>query len=687
MRRNSQSIALQDYRSLLSDGNIPAKTSKDTKHNCWGEFFWTVEILSCACATIILGALVILLAHFDDLPMPDWPQPITINAIVSTFTVAFKALLLKPLEEGLSQSKWLWFIRPNKLSDLELFDQASRGPWGCLCLLYDSLKGARKRYLAVFGALLSIVALGIDPMSQGIVQYYECQRAAPHGIARIPLTNQYTAAGPKTGTAQGPSYVLDGPMTVAIYMGLLIPPTSTTVSIECSTGYCNFPATADNVTFSSVAMCHSCDDITSTVHKGKKGSSNSTSYELPSGLLLSNEGVFESKYVDLNGSALFTFEALMKTLKPECADPKNGFLDECTDTQKIFAVRCSLTPCLTTYSANMTEKREANGTRYIYEETAISSKTLQRFTYILWGLFRVNSYELVQQTTIRHGSWEDCNPSPNATDVNTYKSETDNSRWYPPDCVWTFSFPATMTVAGFLETLWATGEIDMTSNGFSVNQWFTTVYNNGTSNFSVVDKFMKGVALALTSQIRRTPDSAEKTPFAQGTALKTLTCIKFRKIWIIYPATLLILTIIFLSLAIFQGRSSRQPWHSDWKSSSLAILFHGLDPRTRDTHGDALMQKEMMKAAEQTRVQLLKRGKGWWLSEGGQSLDQEEEAGIEVSRNDRTGTGTNAVERPPLQVAQNSTTSLLAPSIADDDASSISRTQNSQPGSRRSSTV
>lgn len=109
MRRNSQSIALQDYRSLLSDGNIPAKTSKDTKHNCWGEFFWTVEILSCACATIILGALVILLAHFDDLPMPDWPQPITINAIVSTFTVAFKALLLKPLEEGM-HSLHSWYV-------------------------------------------------------------------------------------------------------------------------------------------------------------------------------------------------------------------------------------------------------------------------------------------------------------------------------------------------------------------------------------------------------------------------------------------------------------------------------------------------------------------------------------------------------------------------------------------------
>ncbi|KAK7522878.1 uncharacterized protein IWZ02DRAFT_256565 [Phyllosticta citriasiana] len=56
---------------------------------------------------------------------------------------------------GLSQSKWLWFSQPKKLSDLELFDQASRGPWGSTCLIFDSMIKWRTFHLAAFGALLS----------------------------------------------------------------------------------------------------------------------------------------------------------------------------------------------------------------------------------------------------------------------------------------------------------------------------------------------------------------------------------------------------------------------------------------------------------------------------------------------------------------------------------------------------
>ena len=59
-------------------------------------------------------------------------------------TVA-KAACLLAVTTAISQLKWLWFRREKQekgrlLTDLELFDSASRGPWGALVLMVK-LKG------------------------------------------------------------------------------------------------------------------------------------------------------------------------------------------------------------------------------------------------------------------------------------------------------------------------------------------------------------------------------------------------------------------------------------------------------------------------------------------------------------------------------------------------------------------
>lgn len=46
--------------------------------------------------------------------------------------------MISTVGAAISQSKWLWYRQsePRRLQDLELFDQASRGPWGSLELLF-----------------------------------------------------------------------------------------------------------------------------------------------------------------------------------------------------------------------------------------------------------------------------------------------------------------------------------------------------------------------------------------------------------------------------------------------------------------------------------------------------------------------------------------------------------------------
>jgi hypothetical protein len=62
--------------------------------------------------------------------------------VLAFLTSLTKALFLVPIIEGLGQLKWMWFLSPKyrPLSDLQVFDEATRGGLGGLRLLL-SFKG------------------------------------------------------------------------------------------------------------------------------------------------------------------------------------------------------------------------------------------------------------------------------------------------------------------------------------------------------------------------------------------------------------------------------------------------------------------------------------------------------------------------------------------------------------------
>ncbi|KAK8076328.1 hypothetical protein PG994_003600 [Apiospora phragmitis] len=99
-------------------------------------------------------------------PLPDWKYGITLNALVSVMSSVLKAAAVLPLAGGISQTKWLWYKEPRPLKEMETFDDASRGPWGALLLMLDF----RPHYVASFGALLTLVAMAVDPFTQQVVQ-------------------------------------------------------------------------------------------------------------------------------------------------------------------------------------------------------------------------------------------------------------------------------------------------------------------------------------------------------------------------------------------------------------------------------------------------------------------------------------------------------------------------------------
>jgi hypothetical protein len=94
------------------------------------------EILSWIFSVMCISVIVMVLICFDRRELPRWKLGISIDTFVAIFAGLAKSALLVPTAEALGQLKWDWYTKkPKKMMDFEIFDDASRGPWGSLMLL------------------------------------------------------------------------------------------------------------------------------------------------------------------------------------------------------------------------------------------------------------------------------------------------------------------------------------------------------------------------------------------------------------------------------------------------------------------------------------------------------------------------------------------------------------------------
>lgn len=299
-----------------------------------------------------------------------------------------------------------------------------------------------------------------------------------------------------------------------------------------------------------------------------------------------------------------------------------------------FAVECSISPCLKTFGANVT-----NG---VYQERELSSVDL------VWS--DRAGYTLATNRTLRDGTWQSCNTTTqNSTAyplrINTttmgllskmegtveYKASYNmdlehtnpgGSLWYSDDCVrWFGSLPA-QAMSSFLKGFFNKKTLDMTSDddlsSAQGDLWIVNFYRNGTASMDTVDAFMNGLTWSMTASMRQSSTS-EDTPRALraafGQTQVVQSCLTVQWAWLSLPASLLGLQLAFL-VAIVVISGSADHWHGDWKDSSLALLYHGLEAYAEvpdeKLEREALRKRDgMFKAARITKVQL-RQGKDNW---------------------------------------------------------------------------
>lgn len=221
---------------------------------------WLLELISWSISALCMGAVVCIYLRINGNLIGDHETALNCANVLGKVA---SAALIVPTSEALGQLKWNWFHNSKAIWDFEIFDKASRGPWGAALLLYRT-KG---RSLAALGALLIVLLLAIDTFFQQVVGYHDHWALEPMtgAIPRIVNFNPlfkpsywkgYTvnAENKDIASALRPYFYFNGTEPVAYGNG-----TRPDIPLSCPTSRCEWPE------YETLAVCSKCEEVSSSL--------------------------------------------------------------------------------------------------------------------------------------------------------------------------------------------------------------------------------------------------------------------------------------------------------------------------------------------------------------------------------------------------------------------------------------
>lgn len=173
-----------EYRNLPQNGPTMSanrsseKLVKRSSYQKWSQiamkprFGWWWEAGGLLLASICMSLIIAILSYMDQKPLIDWKLPIQPNSLVAVFSTIAKSALLVPIADCLGQLKWVYFesVNARNLSQIQVFDEASRGPWGAFVFL-SKLRRRSIPLLASLAAITTILLLAFEPFAQQVIEY------------------------------------------------------------------------------------------------------------------------------------------------------------------------------------------------------------------------------------------------------------------------------------------------------------------------------------------------------------------------------------------------------------------------------------------------------------------------------------------------------------------------------------
>ncbi|PNS19285.1 hypothetical protein CAC42_2462 [Sphaceloma murrayae] len=603
-RDSSSDAAKAHVEVTVQDAQMKRRLSVWQRLRYWANRNWVYELAACCISVTTLGGVVILLCTRQNKPLPDWPTLITLNSLIAVLTTIMKGCMIFAVAEGISQLKWSWFLRPRPLADLSTYDSASRGPWGSLLFLFSGKVDG----IATVGAIITIVALAVDPFAQQVFLFESCMQEQNDTMAMIPRVQVFAPvmAGDRLGTGSNQLEIFSG-MLRATYSAMIEPAVHIPARLDpsCPSGNCTWNATDGY--YQTLIMSHACMDVTPFIVNSTTNQSdvNTWKYDLPS----ANEYTRASVNMSIDYSTTLHLQtssggdssrrtpAIFRTdeyttfafgaLFWKQVAKRNPIEDARIVTP--MAVTCKMWPTLKTYNA-----RVVSGD---LEETEVATRD-------------VSSWEILDRYLV-DGVWHNCTGTRNATTENTIGlrngrlplSSSDravlqngladlNVTYLPPRCTVQIGPMVASQYSVFLQNMFNTriaGRADTPQQGTlgSLRSQNSTVgnqmhlaalLNEGNADLASMTRYMQAMAGALGAFMRTSANISEPANArATGTAQVVRTCARVRWGWLALPVGLTVATVAFVVAVIAQTSSSRK--NSEWpgllKSSPLGLLLYG----------------------------------------------------------------------------------------------------------------
>ncbi|ETS84492.1 hypothetical protein PFICI_02517 [Pestalotiopsis fici W106-1] len=577
----------------------------------------------------MMMAVAVTIYPHANRPLPQWRYGITINGLLSIYSIVLRGCLGFVLTSCIGQLQWIWFSADRRpLYDAVLYDNAGRGPWGSLVWLW---KHHIKQPLTAFGALITLISMAIDPIVQQLVAPVNCSWQASELNATLPRRNYFgyesTLPMPPADSTKleravaleishpancsGPGFLginfvtslhagaLNGPKILNITTPQLAQPSLDPACTSCIRNWATTP-----VDFNLGGMV-----------KGTEGySTTDTNIQL----VFANT-IFNSTNVNpLTGQQILNCDA---------ATPEH---DSWTCIG-YGAASCTLSPCFRLYNASVTDGILSETLIDTIKLVAPSNEYPDDETINYFGLLDTQcpSPADMELLTAQNITVLGPEPQPSSRWQRFYvpgKKNATYSAWVPknltdpfqddwlvPEDLWTQScaYAIGREMALFMqkELFFKLGQntdlsasmiglpISVSTGIGTSDPWLDVLsstlltfeilggselmqrtYNYGNYSFALVEEIMANISESIT-RFMRTQEADPEYDFGapvQGESLSAGTCLAVRWGWIAVPAAVTTCVLMLLTVIATGTAQSRLP---PWKQSFLTWVFHGPRPQ------------------------------------------------------------------------------------------------------------
>ncbi|KAI8721336.1 hypothetical protein NCS52_00580900 [Fusarium sp. LHS14.1] len=272
--QESRDISFMKPPEHDTEQNARAQDIKAT--HCW----WWEDIAAAMFSIVCMSMVAAVLVSAHDTSLESWPASIQPNSIIAILTTLSKVAMLVPITSCLSQLKWRHMSTQSRpLSHLQVFDDASRGPWGSAAMMWKLPLQSRLGWALAF---VTVVALGIEPSTQQILAFPVQERVLKNVTAEIGKADMYYSKS-LFQPGEGDGQILDCSIDLPRFQASVI----SALAGDVFQSYFNCPSPATRCEwpdFSSLGICTAVSNVTEQTKRkceeGDKGVSNCT-YTIP----------------------------------------------------------------------------------------------------------------------------------------------------------------------------------------------------------------------------------------------------------------------------------------------------------------------------------------------------------------------------------------------------------------------